>query len=188
MRLLLDSVIVIDHLNGIPAAGDYLRAHAEEASISVITRADSAVEVAILLDSAAAPGGRRFATPLAEFEQRGRWMGALAALVPGRELIGHEEQSVGDALRYSLSYLRKGLLIDDAITCVYVNGLPRPLSVVNDFRAGDVEAIEVYGQNADVTQTLGRRWPRGQPCGNPNVRQRYFGRNVARAVVIWLKR
>ena len=40
MRLLLDSVIVIDHLNGIPAAGDYLRAHAEEASISVITRAE----------------------------------------------------------------------------------------------------------------------------------------------------
>ena len=40
MRLLLDSVIVIDHLNGIPAAGAYLREHTEEAAISVITRAE----------------------------------------------------------------------------------------------------------------------------------------------------
>lgn len=155
---------------------------------SVITRADSAIEIAVLLDSISAPGGRRFAMPLAEFEQRGRWMGALAALVPGREFAGHEQQAVGDALRYSLSFLRKGLLIDDAVTCVYVNGIPRPLSVVNDFTAGYVEAIEVYGQNADVTQTLARRWPRGQICGNPNVRRRYHGRNVAAAVVIWLKR
>lgn len=155
---------------------------------SVITRADSAVELAVLLDSISAPGGRRFAMPLAEFEQRGRWMGALAALVPGRELAGHEQQAVGDALRYSLSFLRKGLLIDDAVTCVYVNGIPRPLSVVNDFTAGDVEAIEVYGQNADATLTLARRWPRGQICGNPNLRRRYHGRNVAAAVVIWLKR
>lgn len=155
---------------------------------SVITRADSAIEVAVLLDSLSASGGRRFAMPFAEFEQRGRWMGALSALVPGRELAGHEDQALGDALRYSLSFLRKGLLIDDRVTCLYVNGLPRPLSVVNDFAAGDVEAVEVYGQNADVTQTLARRWPRGAICGNPNVPRRYHGRNVASAVVIWLKR
>jgi prevent-host-death family protein len=39
-------VIVIDHLNGVPAAGDYLRAHAEEASISVITRAEVLADTA----------------------------------------------------------------------------------------------------------------------------------------------
>ena len=155
---------------------------------SVITRADSAVELAVTLDSLSAPGGMRRAMPLAEFEQRGRWMGALSALVPGRELAAQEGQAVGDALRYSLSFLRKGLLIDDAVTCVYVDGVPKPLSVVNDYTAADVEAIEVYGQDADITRTLARRWPRGFPCGNPNARQRYFGRNVARAVVIWLKR
>ncbi|HSA55423.1 MAG TPA: carboxypeptidase regulatory-like domain-containing protein [Gemmatimonadaceae bacterium] len=154
---------------------------------SVIARADTAVELAITLDSLSAPGGTRHAMPLAEFEQRGRWMGALAALVPGRELAGRDGQSVGDALRYSLTFLRKGLLIDDAVTCVYVDGVPRPYSVVNDYAAGDVEAIEVYGQGADLTQTLARRWPRYTPCGNPNARQRYFGRNVARAVVIWLR-
>ncbi len=40
MRLLLDSVIVIDHLNGVAAASSYLRDHGEEAAISVITRAE----------------------------------------------------------------------------------------------------------------------------------------------------
>lgn len=40
LRLLLDSVILIDHLNGIGAASRYLVAHAAEAAVSPITRAE----------------------------------------------------------------------------------------------------------------------------------------------------
>ena len=40
MKLLLDSVICIDHFNGIDAATAYIRGHMEEISISVITRAE----------------------------------------------------------------------------------------------------------------------------------------------------
>ena len=40
MRLLLDSVILIDHFNNIPAATAYLRQTAGESAISVITRAE----------------------------------------------------------------------------------------------------------------------------------------------------
>ena len=40
MKLLLDSVILIDHFNGIPAASTYLAANKGEAAISVITRAE----------------------------------------------------------------------------------------------------------------------------------------------------
>lgn len=40
MRLLLDSVILIDHLNNIPAATAYLRQTQGESAISVITRAE----------------------------------------------------------------------------------------------------------------------------------------------------
>jgi predicted nucleic acid-binding protein len=39
MSVLLDSVILIDHLNGVPAASDYLRS-LEGAVISVVTRAE----------------------------------------------------------------------------------------------------------------------------------------------------
>lgn len=40
MKVLLDSVIVIDHLNGIPAASEYLRLVSPQAALSVITRAE----------------------------------------------------------------------------------------------------------------------------------------------------
>ena len=40
MKLLLDSVILIDHFNGIAAATSYLSAHHSDAAISVITRAE----------------------------------------------------------------------------------------------------------------------------------------------------
>lgn len=40
MKLLLDSVILIDHFNGIAAATDYLSVHHADAAVSVITRAE----------------------------------------------------------------------------------------------------------------------------------------------------
>ena len=40
MKLLLDSVILIDHFNGISAATKYLSAHRADAAISVVTRAE----------------------------------------------------------------------------------------------------------------------------------------------------
>lgn len=40
MKLLLDSVILIDHFNGIAAATDYLSEVANQAAVSVITRAE----------------------------------------------------------------------------------------------------------------------------------------------------
>lgn len=40
MRLLLDSVVLIDHFNGIPAAADYLSRNQPDAAVSVITRAE----------------------------------------------------------------------------------------------------------------------------------------------------
>lgn len=40
MRLLLDSVILIDHFNGVGAATDYIARNQPEAAVSVITRAE----------------------------------------------------------------------------------------------------------------------------------------------------
>jgi len=40
VKYLLDSVIVIDHFNGIPEAGAFLARHGEECVVSVITRAE----------------------------------------------------------------------------------------------------------------------------------------------------
>ncbi|MXY48917.1 MAG: type II toxin-antitoxin system VapC family toxin [Gemmatimonadetes bacterium] len=40
-RYLLDSVIVIDHFNGVDAAREFLAAHGQDCVISVITRAET---------------------------------------------------------------------------------------------------------------------------------------------------
>lgn len=40
MSMLVDSVILIDHFNGIPQATDFLSQHEKELSISLITRAE----------------------------------------------------------------------------------------------------------------------------------------------------
>lgn len=40
MKYLLDSVIVIDHLNGIDAATEFLRDHGDDSAISIITWAE----------------------------------------------------------------------------------------------------------------------------------------------------
>lgn len=41
MKLLLDSVILIDHFNGRPEAGDFLSKHWRDSALSVITRAEA---------------------------------------------------------------------------------------------------------------------------------------------------
>ena len=40
MKYLLDSVIIIDHLNGIDAATEFLRGQGGHSAISIITRAE----------------------------------------------------------------------------------------------------------------------------------------------------
>ena len=43
MRYLVDSVILIDHFNGVPAASEFLAANETDCSISVVTRAETLV-------------------------------------------------------------------------------------------------------------------------------------------------
>jgi len=56
VKLLLDSVILIDHFNGVPAATDYLSAQHADAVVSVMTRA----EVLIGFEQRAAGKAARF--------------------------------------------------------------------------------------------------------------------------------
>jgi hypothetical protein len=158
--------------------------------ITLFVPADSAVEVAAVLDSQSAPGARRRAQMMAEFSQRSRWLGANSALIPRQELAGHERQGVADALQYSVSFLKKGLYLDPDFSCVYENGLPKPGAHPNLYMAGEIEAVEVYTARGEYTNTLASRWPRGFPCGNPEraARAARSGRDVVTAIVIWTRR
>ncbi len=78
MKVLLDSVILIDHLNGIAASTKYLRT-TEGASISVITRAEvlvglTATSVVALLDRyPTLPIERETADLAAELRRKHGW-------------------------------------------------------------------------------------------------------------------
>ena len=67
MTTLLDSVILIDYLNGVEAAREYVGAHEEEAAISVVT----ASEVLVGVDDEGQPATVRFldAFPLLEIDR-----------------------------------------------------------------------------------------------------------------------
>ena len=82
MGVLLDSVILIDHFNGIQAATDYVDKNADSAAVSVITRAEVLVGfpppvpvyVSALLDSfPLLKIGREIADLAAQLRRKHRW-------------------------------------------------------------------------------------------------------------------
>lgn len=162
------------------------------------------MELALTLEASTGRGERGLQTLLNEFDRRRRWMGGPnSVLVPRQELAGHQGASLDDALRYSLSYLIKGLRVDDS-TCVYVNGVFQHTMTVKDFGAENVEAVEVYGSGADFTSTVtdrpgfpATRKQMGAICGeaqvtagmNPRGRRRTSpSPNRVEAIVIWTRR
>lgn len=181
--------------------------------LSVVVPRDSAVELALVLDSTTLDTQRRLSIVLAEFDSRRRWMvSGNAAVVARHELAGRGDMSLWDALRYAPTFLTKGLVLDEE-ACVYIDGQFKQMLTAKDIPAGSVEAVEIYGTGADITNTvtfrhgnLPSRLPQGAFCGtstNPagvrtaaplDRRVMNFGRgslaNRARveAIVVWLRR
>ena len=126
--------------------------------------------------------------------------------LPRLEFAGRYDVILDDALRFTTSYLKSNLVLDDN-ACVFVNGVPKPGMTIHEFTAGEIEAVELYGLGQDYTNTLLDRWPPGLPCGNstvalPPASSRKFGlqpngvssmRDLSndtkvRAIVIWLRK
>ncbi|HEX7121378.1 MAG TPA: carboxypeptidase regulatory-like domain-containing protein [Gemmatimonadaceae bacterium] len=141
--------------------------------LSVAVPRDSAVELALVLDASEASGDRRYVQALAEFDRRRRWMtGSNATVVSRHELAGRSGMTLWDALRYSASFLSKGLVLDD-MACIYMDGQFMSGMTAKDINMEGIEAVEVYGSGADYTNTVTRRHnnapsrlPPGGMCGN----------------------
>jgi hypothetical protein len=176
---------------------------------SVSVPQDAGIELAFILDTVSGNPDKRYEMRWQDFNSRIQWKGRLSAVVPHQELSGHYGQTLAEALKYSRSFLTKGLILVDTLTCVFVDGVPRPGATANDFGADEVEAVEVYGMRSDWTGTLSSTWTRGAPCGagfqgpgalGPATSSKFGlqpkGVNssrtrtdtYARAIVIWLKR
>lgn len=120
----------------------------------------------------------------ADMAQRIHWKGVNSAVV-GREELAGRGASLNMAIKFAPSYAKRTLVIDER-ACVFVNGLPRPFATINDFSVDEIESIEVYGSRSELSNTLGKRWPRGAICGNPNAR--LVPGNRAQLISIWTRR
>jgi hypothetical protein len=175
--------------------------------ISVIVPRDSALELYLSMEPVSTKADKKYAVLMGDFDRRVRFAAGSnnAAIIPRQELAEHQGQTLFDALRYSMSYLVKGLVLDDNV-CMYVNGVFQPAMSAKDYPASDIEAVEVYGSGADFTGTVTARTgsaassrPPGSQCGigEPSLSQatgRRLGVPARRpdparveAIVIWTK-
>ena len=161
------------------------RTHFQTDMMSIRVPPDSGIEVLVTLDSTSAPGWKRRAIPLREFEDRSNWStGSNGAVISAAEFAGHEGMTLDIALAFAPSVARKLMRIDPGSVCLYVDGVPRPFASIKDFSADQVAAVEVYRK--DMTGSLAARWPQYFPCGDGSAR--IANPNNARYVNIWLRR
>jgi hypothetical protein len=171
--------------------------------VSAYVPPEGGLDLNVVMDSTISDWQRREDMELREISRRIREANNPSAFVSAAELTGPEGTTLKDALRDAPSTLSRGLVAKDDVTCVYVEGEPRPGMTVNDFLAEDVHAVEVYGiDGRGRTQAPIKQWLMGTFCGT-GTRMGPSGRpglppgqrpnrlemdNYARVVVIWLKR
>jgi hypothetical protein len=175
--------------------------------VSAYVPPDGGLDLNIVMDSTISDWQRREDMELREISRRLREANNPSAFVSAAELAGPEGTTLKVALREAPSTLSRGLVAKDDVSCIYVDGEPRPGMTVGDFLAEDIHAVEVYGIDArGGTQRPIKAWQLGTFCGTgtrqgplapmvaagdgprgyPTVVQQMD--NIARVVVIWLKR
>lgn len=149
---------------------------------------NKAIEASRLMDSvvSSAPTGREYLWD--EMDRRLSWRTAMSsALISGSELrdIGG---SLSTALQFTKDLNRSGLRIGNT-TCVFVNGVARPNMPLDAIRIEEIEAIELYSERGDQTQSLNASWPKGAGCGGKiSLRGTAAGTPVAKWAIIWTVR
>jgi hypothetical protein len=164
---------------------------------------DGGTDITIVLDSTIADWQRTEDAETRDIISRVRWANYPSVFVSSLELVGPEEATLHEALRFAPSTLSRGLLIRDDIACIYLNGKPEPGMTTSDILARDVHAVEVYGLPLKGGVPAPRRpWPAFAHCGSgtrvgPNapLSTSGLGRGArresdtfARVIVVWLHR
>lgn len=171
--------------------------------ISAYVPPEGGLDMNIVLDSTIADWQRKDDREMRDISRRLREASNPSAFVSAAELAGPEGITLKDALRDAPSVLSRGLLTKDDVTCVYLNGEPRPGMTVGDFKALEIHAVEVYGLDGrGRTQAPIVPWPTGTFCGTgtrqgpgtatrerePGEARRSPGMTAyAQVVVIWTK-
>jgi carboxypeptidase family protein len=162
--------------------------------VSVEVPPDRAVETAVLLDSSLTRQRPGTDARWADFDERVRWQSMNGAVVTSTELQRYGGGSASDALRASQSFVKKGLRIGP-VTCLFIDGIPKPGWQLDAIPPEQIAAVEVYTRSGDATGTLASQWPDKQtvpglgPCRTPMRRSPSAGVEASTVmyVAIWLK-
>ncbi len=143
----------------------------ETRMIPVALPDSAAVELALALDTVRTRAQHNANNRVFDMQMRvNRRQSNASAIVPGQEFATHRGQTLDIALRYSPSFLVKGLMIE-GLECVYVNGVATS-ALAKDIYAEDVILVEVYNHRVDQgIQVLGN-----SACGGGPIRVS-FGEN-----------
>lgn len=175
--------------------------------VMVYVPPDGGVDVTIVLDSVVADYQRKDDAVLRSIGRRLRAAPNPAAFVTAIELSGPDGATLEQALRVAPSTLSRGLVVRNDITCLYVNGQPRPGLTAADVLAAEVQSVEVYGApgsaapvplddvpawNSNTFCGSGSRpgvmaAPTDRPSGERAPRTSN-GDNIARVLLIWTTR
>jgi len=132
----------------------------------------AAVELSMALDTILTKGQAIANNRFMDMQMRvNRMQVNSSAIVPHQELTKVGRQSLDVALRYSPTFLIKGLAVRN-VECVFINGLPKPSLQAKDIAADDVAMVEVYNHRGaiDVRDAMVFRLA-GQACGVGRVEQ-----------------
>ena len=147
----------------------------ETTMFAVVVPDTAAVELAMAMDTIRTKSQALAEARVFDMQMRVNRMDRnSSAIVVGQEFAAHRGQSLDVALRYSPSFLSKGLVLEN-VECIFINGLPRPTLLAKDIAADDVAMVEVYNYRVAVSyqdQQLFRN--SGAACGVGPV-QEVFG-------------
>lgn len=142
--------------------------------ISTVVPDSGAVELALALDTAATKTQQIANIRRRDTQMRiNRGQANASALVGFQEFGDRRRQTLDVALRYSPSFLVKGLVLVD-VECIYIDGVPKPSIRAKDIMAEDVALVEVYNHRGAVGLTDRQLFRNnGNDCGSGPVQEAY---------------
>ena len=146
--------------------------------IAVVVPDTAAVELSMAMDTIRTRSQKFAEARVFDMQMRINRMDRLgSAIIVGQEFAAHRGRTLDIALRYSPSFLAKGLVIED-VECIFINGLPRPTLLAKDIAVDDVAMVEVYNARGDASyqdQQLFRN--NGSTCGAKPIRESFGSGN-----------
>lgn len=142
----------------------------------------------VVLDSGDTP--KSWASVWTDLNQRAQWGTPRTVRVGRAELMGTGAGTLIGAMEQAPTVKASGVMVS-RLSCVFVDGLPRPGYPLDAIRTDKVEFVEAYPEGTELSRTLVNRWPPGGACGSAGAdiitRRAIESGTSARWVVVWTR-